>query len=342
MRLAGKQKLGYFPLPLAEAERIRRFLQFPLSAYAALDPCIGDGGPFTVIGGNPLAIRYGIELDAYRVEQAREVGHHVIHGDALDVHCPVESLSLLYLNPPYDFECGQSQNRRLEQIFFEHCYRWLKPAGVLVLVVPGNRLAVCERLLAFHFKDKKAYRLGTPEAAKYKQVVLLGTRRTRHECNHLSDADLIKAQNLIAEMSRKWEQLPVLPDSADAVYSVPEGGPVELTHRGLPLDEIEDLLLKSAAYRQAARILTVCRAEIKGRPVTPLHGGHVALCAIAGLLDGVFGSGEDRHIATWRSVKVTDCSEEVEEDGTIIRRERERFTNELTLLYASGKIAILR
>ena len=136
MRLAGKQKLGYFPLPLAEAERIRRFLQFPLSAYAALDPCIGDGGAFTVIAGNPLAIRYGIELDAYRVERAREVGHHVIHGDALDVHCPVESLSLLYLNPPYDFECGHSQNRRLEQIFFEHCYRWLKPAGVLVLVVP--------------------------------------------------------------------------------------------------------------------------------------------------------------------------------------------------------------
>jgi hypothetical protein len=31
MRLAGKQKLGYFPLPLPEAERIRRFLQFPLS-----------------------------------------------------------------------------------------------------------------------------------------------------------------------------------------------------------------------------------------------------------------------------------------------------------------------
>jgi SAM-dependent methyltransferase len=203
MRLAGKQKLGYFPLPLAEAERIRHFLQFPLSGYAALDPCIGDGGAFKVIAGNPPAIRYGIELDAYRVEQAREVDHHVIHGDALDVHCPVESLSLLYLNPPYDFECGQSQNRRLEEIFFEHCYRWLKPAGVLVLVVPGDRLAVCGRLLAFHFKDKKAYRLGTPEAAKYKQVVLLGTRRTRRECNQLSDADLIKAQNLIAEMSRK-------------------------------------------------------------------------------------------------------------------------------------------
>ena len=64
------------------------------------------------------------------------------------------------------------------------------------------------RLLAFHFKGKKAYRLGTPEAAKYKQVVLLGTRRTRRECNQLSDADLIKAQNLIAEMSHNWEHFP--------------------------------------------------------------------------------------------------------------------------------------
>ena len=30
------------------------------------------------------------------------------------------------------------------------------------------------------------------------------------------------------------------------------------------------------------------------------------------------------------------------EDGTIILRERERFTNELTLVFASGETAILR
>ena len=46
MRLAGTQKPGYFPLPLPEAERIRRWLQFPLSGCVALDPCIGDGGAF--------------------------------------------------------------------------------------------------------------------------------------------------------------------------------------------------------------------------------------------------------------------------------------------------------
>jgi hypothetical protein len=65
------------------------------------------------------------------------------------------------------------------------------------------------------------------------------------------------------------------------------------------------------------------------------------LLAVSSLLDGIFGSAEDRHISAWRSVKVTDRSEEVEDDGTIIQRERERFTNELTLVFASGKTAIL-
>jgi hypothetical protein len=49
-------------------------------------------------------LRYGIELDAYRAEQARAIAHEVIHGSAFDVHCPVQSFSLLYLNPPFDFE----------------------------------------------------------------------------------------------------------------------------------------------------------------------------------------------------------------------------------------------
>jgi hypothetical protein len=64
MRVAGKQKLGYFPLPLAEAERIRRFLKFPISGCTTLDPCIGTAASSHAIAGDPQAIRYRIELDA--------------------------------------------------------------------------------------------------------------------------------------------------------------------------------------------------------------------------------------------------------------------------------------
>ena len=67
-----------------------------------------------------------------------------------------------------------------------------------------------------------------------------------------------------------------------------------------------------------------------------------ALCAVSGMLNGVFGSGKDLHVAAWQAVKVIDRSEEVEESGTIVQRERERFSNELTLVFASGETAILR
>ena len=77
-------------------------------------------------------------------------------------------------------------------------------------------------------------------------------------------------------------------------------------NRGLPLDEIEDLLPASSAYRQAARLLFPEPAVVKGRPLTPLHGGHVALCAVSGMLNGIFGTGERRHIAVWQPVKVVD------------------------------------
>ena len=94
---------------------------------------------------------------------------------------------------------------------------------------------------------------------------------------------------------------------------------------GIPLDEVEDLLLESAAYRQAGRVLLPKLNDVKGRPLTPLHGGHVGLLCTARMLNGVFGEGESRHIAHWRSVKFTDHWEEEEEDGTKILHDRERF-----------------
>jgi hypothetical protein len=50
------------------------------------------------------AHRYGIEIDAYRAEQAKGSGIETLQANAMDVRCPPEAFSLLYLNPPYDWE----------------------------------------------------------------------------------------------------------------------------------------------------------------------------------------------------------------------------------------------
>ena len=342
MRGAGRTRMGYFPLPLSEAQRIRRFLFFPEQPSSALDPCVGDGAAFEAITGAAQVISYGIELDAYRAQQARERIANVLQGDTLQVHCPVESFGLLYENCPYDwtFEgSAEGRSSRTEQVFLSHTYRWLKPGGVLVLVIPGERLTDCSHILASHFSDVRAYRLEAPECVRYKQVVLLGVRRSRRE--RMRDEDITRARLYYASLARNPTQLPVLPAEPKAIYTVPESGPVQLVYRGLPLDEIEDLLPQSAAYRQAGRILFADQPSNSGRPLTPLHGGHTALLAVSSMLDGIFGSDNERHLAAWHSVKVVDKKEE-EEDGVITITERERFSNELTLIFVTGQVATLK
>ena len=83
------------------------------------------------------------------------------------------------------------------------------------------------------------------------------------------------------------------------------------------------------------------QSSVRGRPLTPLHGGHVGLLCTAGMLNGVFGEGEERHIAHWRSVKFTDHWEDKEPGGTILIHDRERFSHELTLIFSCGKTQIL-
>ena len=131
-------------------------------------------------------------------------------------------------------------------------------------------------------------------------------------------------------------ELPELTANSCSPYTVPPSGEASLGYRGLPYDLLEDLLPQSGAWRQTIPFLMPHEDVATGRPITPLHGGHVGLLCTAGLLNGVFGDGDQRHIARWRSVKHVTTF--VEEDGdTQIVHHRERWANELRLVYADGR-----
>ena len=90
---------------------------------------------------------------------------------------------------------------------------------------------------------------------RYRQVVVLATRRSRREREQLRDDDIVARRARFANIGGNYEQLIPLGDASTPLCTVPEGGPGKLEYRGLPLDEIEDLLPRSSAYRQTARIL---------------------------------------------------------------------------------------
>src|SRR5260370_9584293 len=99
-----------------------------------------------------------------------------------------------------------------------------------------------------------------------------------------------------------------------------------------PFDKDEVKWLVAATSRDGRKGLLLPKEEMAGgRPITPLHGGHVRLLCTAGLLNGVFGQGVDRHIARWRSVKHVTTFE-VKQQGSKEIHKRERFSHALALV----------
>ncbi len=336
MRNAARIKLGYYPLPVEEARHIRPLL-VSSAPYSAIDPCVGDGTALIEITWNTGAHLAGIELDADRAAASTQNGIATVHGSAFECRVLADSCSLLYLNPPYDTEVGPHSNKRMELVFLEHSYRWVTGEGVLVFVVPAPAVGTCARLLASQFDRLSVLRLEHPESVRFNQVVVFGRRKKAHLRGEPKGADDL------LRIAYKPHLLPVLNQEVVEHYAIPASSPATITYTGLPLDVIEDAVQRSVAMQNARGVLVRKHQRMSGRPVTPLHKGHVGLLACSGMLNGFFGEGETRHIAHWRSVKhVDEFNEEGEAEGETIIRNRERFSHELTLAYENGQIVELK
>ena len=334
MRNAGRLKLGYYPLPIEEARNLRSLLIAP-HPFFAVDPCAGDGTALAEITRKLPAHNAAIELDADRAAAAAALGIATTQGSTFESHLPAGSCSLLFLNPPYDVEMGRYNNQRLELVFLDHCYGWLKTAGVLIFVIPEIALSLCAKRLASQFERISVFSLGHPESVRFHQLAVIGIRKSEHKRGDT------RAVDQLLRIAYATERLPILgPETAER-YPIPPSTAFPVQYRGLPLDEIEDALARSSAMQSAMNLLIRKPESITGRPVTPLHGGHVGLLCTAGMLNGVFGEGPERHIAHWRSVKHVDIYHE-EEDGYQIVRRRERFSYELTLAYQTGRVVVLK
>ena len=331
MRSVARLKMGYYPLPEGEGVKLRSLLSFAVQA-SVIDPCVGQGTALQLVTGEAPVLRYGVELDADRAQIASARGIKTIQGNAFDAIAKPESFSLLYLNPPYDSEIGSVANSRMERLFLDHTYRWLVPEGVLILVVPFERLHECAGALSSHFSRLSVLRMADEESVRFRQIAVFGVRR------NVRGTALEDNKRMLQSISPygSFHALPELTSTSCAPYSVPPSGEATLGYRGLPYDLLEDMLPQSGAWKQTIPFLMPHEDVATGRPITPLHGGHVGLLCTAGLLNGVFGDGTERHIARWRSVKHVTTF--VEDDGdTQIVHHRERWTNELRLVYEDGR-----
>jgi hypothetical protein len=163
-------------------------------------------------------------------------------------------------------------------------------------VVPAQHVCDCGEILASRFKDTRIFRLTDLEAVRYRRGSYLGNTpqpsgATEGRRGHRAILSSQTSEELRASRPGRRQHAFVFGSRkrfAQAGVSRPTC-----------FDVIEDLLPRS---RPTARLLesSSSPAALKGRPLTPLHSGHVALCCERNV-ERVFGSGKGRHVAAWQS-----------------------------------------
>ncbi len=333
MRIHGRIKMGHYPTPASVVELIRNYLSFPSSSFCALDPCCGEGNALAGLVAGTSAITYGVELDHQRAEESKIRLHHVLRCGIEETRIQHHSCSLLLLNPPYDEltleEEANAKTERQERAFLRMTTPYLVPGGVLVYIIPQNRLdKAIARMLVSRFERIHVLRFPDPEYGDFRQIVVLGIRKSD---NTLDEQEALRLQN-----APKLDLTP-LTESPEFHHTIPASGPLSV-FRSMRIDP-EDLkrhMVQSPLWKRFAALTMRSEPRIP-RPPLPLHSGHLGLLLAAGKLDGIVGSGEDLHLVKGSVRKITTVLQEFK--GEVLeQRELDRYVVSIKILSRDGLI----
>lgn len=277
---------GYFPTPNEVIPLIAGHLS--TSEYISIvDPCAGKGEAVSSLA-DLLPVRSTLRL--CEMEQGRFeslYGVEAKHGDAFNLRLKTGVESVLYLNPPYDFD---PVHGRLEEKFLRRFSPILVQGGVLIFIVPLYALKSSAKTLATEYDSLCCMKFPSPEFETFKQVVLFARK-----VSSFTSPD----PKVVAEVLGWTEDtLDVLGDSPRQVYEVPGkvyGGPGHWELRTL---DIMGLLSKvrpwykstTTGYGLVPHVLPEVPVQdllFREFPVaTPPRPAHIASGMASGLFNG--------------------------------------------------------
>ena len=111
MRPPAIERMGYYPTDEPVVEIIRTYLKPPVEKGRLFDPCAGEGKAASALGKALNCETWGVELSPDRAEKAQNVMDKVYQAPWQACVLSDESVSWLYLNPPYEFDRFDGQKR---------------------------------------------------------------------------------------------------------------------------------------------------------------------------------------------------------------------------------------
>ncbi len=321
MRLEAQAKAGFYPTPPEVVQILQTFIgDRKPGPKRLLDPCCGTGEPAAQIAAAAECEAYGVEIHSGRAQAAQSVFKKVIGGNLFAVRARHESFSILFLNPPYDFE---SEDGRTELSFLKHTISYLAPGGLLLFIVPQARITHrIAKVLSAYIQDAKVRRFPTEQFKAFGQIVVLGVKKIRPGLDEEILVQLAKVKDhALPELTAGEFSFPIPSVPRDFFIRSSEITPEELAI------EIQASSLWKEPGLSALLQPSDSRRIIQ--PLMPPRKAHLAMLIAAGLINNqVLEAQGQRLLIKGTSKKVIDRSEEETEKGIKIT-ERERIVTQI-------------
>ena len=328
MRLAAQAKGGYYPTPPRVVDLVAQLLYGArgrarsADTLRVLDPCCGAGDALAQFADllrdrSTVPVETcGVELHRDRAEQAAHVLDRALACDLFATSIANNAFGVLLLNPPYDWD---KEDKRVEHAFLTHTTRYLTDGGLLLFIVPKQRLAVSARYLSSHYRDLRCWAFPNPEREVFDQVVLVGRRKGEPSPDPYAE-----------EQVRDWafgepEEFSPRPYPVYDPPVVPQGDILFATRTVDPLAAVAEARKNGLWASQEVRDSLWPADDRRTRPLMPLRRGHMAMLVAAGFLDNLVLEADGRRILVkGRTTKEMVLAEETE--NTEVYRERLRTT----------------
>jgi predicted RNA methylase len=321
MRLEAQAKAGFYPTPPKVVEIIQTWIgEKKPGLRRLLDPCCGTGEPAAKIATAAGCDAYGVEINTDRAKAAKNLLSKVVAGNLFSVRARPGAFSILYLNPPYDFD---AEDGRTELSFLKHTLPYLTPRGLLLFVVPQKRITPrIARVLSAYFEDLKVRRFPADEFQAFGQIVIAGFKKARAEIDGEVLASLTQIQSMdLPEIHRKEFSFIVPAVGRDFFIRSSEFGP----------DELAEELKESSLWKEPALGLLEEDGQTSpaSQPLMPPRKAHLAMLIAAGLINNqILEANGKRLLIKGTSKKAIDRFEEETEKGIKIT-ERERIVTQI-------------
>ena len=343
MRPPAIEKMGYYPTDQPVIEVIQSYIAPAETRARLFDPCAGEGRAASQLGQALNCETWGVELSPERAAKAEQVMDKVYQAPWQACFLTDESISCLFLNPPYEYDRFDDQ-KRLELEFLKSTTPKLARGGLLVYIIPQRILGMPEvaRLLGGHYENTRIYRFPDGLFEKFQQVVVFATRRLAYKIPGDREVGEITSQSqgeIAPIQSVPQPVYPLVPapirgaNSRPVVFKRMDWEPeevVEATQKAgvQTTSEWLDLINPSRGLAQLTQ------------PVMPLKKGHVAMLMASGMMGTVRLTDEEGRpmLIKGRVIKVVEKSEETDskDSGVVVETYKDRFVTTVAVLKQDG------